>query len=361
MQLTLDHTWLDNLQSKGPIIIAGPCSAESEEQLIQVAHALKDQPITYLRAGIWKPRTRPNCFEGIGAPALEWMKAAKKVSGLHTIIEVAKPAHVELALKAEIDALWIGARTTANPFAVQEIAQTLRGVDIPVLIKNPINPDLSLWLGAIERFNLQGIKKLMVIHRGFSTFSSQQYRNEPMWKIPMELKRRHPHLPIICDPSHIGGTRELIAPLAQKAYDLDFNGLMIETHPHPEKALSDAKQQIPPTILKELLTQLDRRSNQYHSKEVQRKIDNFREIIDDIDFRIIEALKEREEIVKEIGILKSNSKMTAFQVDRLDQLLKMRKLLGSQLGLDEQFISEVFNSIHENSVKVQTQIMHHLQ
>ncbi|MCK5663198.1 MAG: hypothetical protein KAI17_06910, partial [Thiotrichaceae bacterium] len=250
MQLELDQLWLDQTLSSAQMLIAGPCSAESEEQLLTAAHALKAlQNIKFFRAGVWKPRTRPNCFEGIGVPALGWLQKVKQETNLKIIIEVATKYHVEQAFKHGIDALWIGARTTANPFAVEEIARAVEGTDIPVFIKNPINPDLSLWLGAIERFQIRGITKIMAIHRGFSTFATSKYRNDPMWKIPMELKRLHPELPIICDPSHIGGTRELIAPLSQKAYNLGFNGLMVESHPTPDTALSDAKQQVTPQVL----------------------------------------------------------------------------------------------------------------
>lgn len=358
MKLDLDLNWLQQILSNGPLLIAGPCSAESESQLLEVAHNIKNlSGITYFRAGVWKPRTRPNCFEGIGAPALSWLQQVKKQTGLKVVIEVANANHTQLALEAGIDALWIGARTSANPFAVEEIARAVEGRDVPVLVKNPINPDLSLWLGAIERFQNRGIKKLMTIHRGFSTFSTQKYRNAPMWKIPMELKQLYPELPIICDPSHITGNRELIQSVSQKAYDVGFDGLMIETHPQPERALSDAAQQVTPNQLTEIISRLVYKSPGCIDSDVQERIAHFRDLIDEVDAHIIESLKQRQEIVLEIGKLKGEHQMTAFQVQRLDELLNMRKQLAKSLGINEHLINDIFHSIHEDSVKVQTNLM----
>lgn len=358
MQLKLDHTWLKETLSTYPILIAGPCSAESEAQLLDVAHNLKNiTNIQYFRAGVWKPRTRPNCFEGIGVAALKWLQAVKEQTGLKIMIEVANANHVEQALAHGVDALWIGARTTANPFAVEEIATAVESIDVPVFVKNPINPDLALWMGAIERLQNRGITKIMAIHRGFSTFSSQKYRNSPMWKIPMELKRIFPELPIICDPSHIGGQRAFIASLSQKAYDLGLDGLMIETHPDPSSALSDSKQQITPEVLKETLARLIYKTSTIDNNDVKKQINHYRELIDDIDIQILDSLKERQNIVKDIGVLKRSHKMTAFQVQRLDELLDMRRSMGINLGLSEDLVHEVFNSIHEDSVRFQTKII----
>lgn len=357
--MNLDEVWISkHFNIDHPYVIAGPCSAESETQVLEIAKQIQNAPqVKLFRAGVWKPRTRPGCFEGVGEPALKWLQKVKNIYNLEVTTEVAKAEHVEAALKHEIDVLWIGARTTANPFAVQEIADALKGVDIPVFVKNPINPDLSLWLGSMERLNSAGITKLAAIHRGFSHYGKSQYRNPPLWKIPIELKREIPSLPIISDPSHITGTRELIAPTSQKALNIGFNGLMIETHHNPEIALSDSAQQITPETLIKLLTDLQLRAQSDVKTIVPEKIEKLRLLIDEIDLTILQSLKKRMKIVKEIGELKTKYNITALQIDRMDEVLNSRKIEAKQLGLNEKFIQELFNSIHEISVKEQTQLM----
>ncbi|RPJ77889.1 MAG: 3-deoxy-7-phosphoheptulonate synthase [Alphaproteobacteria bacterium] len=358
MKIDLISSWLPNFVNNGePLVIAGPCSAESLEQMLTTAHALKDIPaVKIFRAGIWKPRTRPNNFEGLGEIALPWLAEVKKQTGLLTTTEVATAKHVELCLKHGVDILWIGARTTANPFSVQEIADSLKGVDIPVMIKNPINADLQLWIGAIERINSAGITKLMAIHRGFSVADKLEFRNDPLWRIPMELKVKFPALPLICDPSHITGERELIQKVCQKAMDLDMNGLIIETHPDPTKAWSDAAQQVTPLKLKTILSELSLKTEYSNNADFGAQLNNLRNQIDRLDNELLHTIKLRKDIVEKIAKAKLEQNITALQRNRFDQLMKERMDAGKNLGLEESFIKEIFDAIHEQSVKIQTDI-----
>lgn len=339
-----------------PLIISGPCSAETADQVLTTARQLKAIGVNVYRAGVWKPRTRPNSFEGVGSEALEWLKLVKKETGMLTAVEVANVKHVYEALKAGIDILWIGARTTVNPFAVQEIADALKGVDIPVLVKNPINPDIELWIGAMERINAAGITKIGAIHRGFSSYEHAKYRNPPKWQIPIELKRRVPGLPIICDPSHIGGARELIAPISQKALDLDMDGLMIESHPEPDEAWSDAKQQITPSSLETILENLVQRA--VHPENIPlNQLDDLRQSIDEYDKELIQILGERMKCAMEIGAYKKNNEMTILQTNRWDEVLRSRMNLGEDLGLSNELILPIFKAIHQESINKQEQIL----
>lgn len=346
-------SWIDNVT--GPLVIAGPCSAESEEQVIETAKELrKNSQVKIIRAGIWKPRTRPNNFEGLGEIALPWLANVKKETGLLTTTEVATAKHVELALKYGIDVLWIGARTTANPFSVQEIADALKGVDIPVMIKNPINADLQLWIGALERISAVGITKLLAIHRGFSVAHQLELRNDPIWRIPIELKLRFPTLPMICDPSHITGKRELIEGICQKAMDLNMDGLIIETHLNPTMAWSDAAQQITPARLMEILVKLILKSPNSSDVNFDHLLENLRNQIDRLDHEIIHTLKHRKDIVLKIAEAKQEKNITALQLKRFNDLILERVQAGISIGLDEEFIKNIFDSIHDNSVKIQT-------
>ena len=344
-----------NLQKeeKRPLVLAGPCSAESLEQVLTTAHKLKDSGINIFRAGVWKPRTKPGSFEGHGEKALPWLKQVKEETGMLIATEVATPEHVDAALKAGVDIFWIGARTTANPFAVQAIANSLRGIDIPVLVKNPINPDLELWIGALERLNGEGIKRLGVIHRGFSSYDHKIYRYEPMWQIPIELKRRIKDLPIICDPSHMGGKRELIAPISQQAMDLGMDGLIIESHCNPDNAWSDSSQQITPETLDYILSTLVIR-NEPQSTE---NISLLRHQIDDIDNQIIEELAKRMRICREIGVYKKEHDMTIVHNDRYSEIIDKRGEQGSKLGVDQDCIKNIFGLIHQESVRQQYEII----
>lgn len=339
---------------KIPWVIAGPCSAESEKQVLSIARKLVKSPhVKVFRAGVWKPRTRPNTFEGVGEVGLEWLKAVKAETSLLTTTEVANKQHVELCLENKVDILWIGARTTVNPFLVQEIANSLKGVDVPVLVKNPINAELGLWLGAIERLYNAGIKKLAAIHRGFSTYVRMAYRNNPNWQIPIELKRLLPNLPLICDPSHIGGHRDFIEPISQTALDLGIKGLMIETHNNPERALSDSKQQITPTALMKLLDKLRARNTAITDEQVKRQIARLRTEISHADSQIIQDLAERMKWVEEIGKLKQEHKIPVLQINRWEHLLKDHMAKAKQLGLESEFIKAVFELIHAEAVKRQ--------
>lgn len=341
-----------------PLVISGPCSAESEDQLVSTAKLLAKEPkINVLRAGIWKPRTRPNTFEGIGAAALPWLQSAKAETGLPTSVEVANPYHIEECLKHDVDILWLGARTTVNPFTVQEIADALKGVDIPVMVKNPINPDLALWMGAMERLNQAGITKLAAIHRGFSTFEKTKYRNLPMWNIPIELRRQIPDLPIICDPSHICGNRELLLEVSQKAMDLNFNGLMLESHINPEKALSDAAQQLTPDALSAMLTDVALRQPSSDDASFLQTLEELRSDIDTIDNEIIQIMGRRMDIVEKIGEFKANKNITILQTKRWDDILKSRLQKGHDKGLTEKFIIRMFEAIHQESIRKQTDVM----
>jgi chorismate mutase len=358
MKIDSISSWLPNFNSNGePLVIAGPCSAESLEQMLATAHAFKNIPaVKIFRAGIWKPRTRPNNFEGLGEIALPWLAEVKKQTGLLTTTEVATAKHVELCLKHGVDVLWIGARTTANPFSVQEIADALKGVNIPVMIKNPINADLQLWIGAIERINNAGINKIIAIHRGFSVADKLEFRNDPLWRIPMELKVKFPELPLICDPSHITGDRELIQKVCQKAMDLNMNGLIVETHPTPETAWSDAAQQVTPERLKTILSQLSIKTEFSNNADFGTELNNLRNQIDRLDNELIHTLKLRKDVVEKIANAKIEQKITALQRNRFDQLMKERMDAGKSLGLEESFIKEIFDAIHDQSVKLQTDL-----
>lgn len=352
--MELDLQWL-NLPSDNEklTVIAGPCSAETEEQVIETARQLAYKGCHIFRAGVWKPRTKPGGFEGNGEAALPWLKRVKEETGMLTSTEVATPEHVELALKYDIDILWVGARTSANPFAMQAIADSLQGVDIPVLVKNPVNPDLELWIGAMERINQAGVKRIAAIHRGFSSYDKKIYRNLPMWQIPIELRRRIPELPIFCDPSHIGGRRELIAPLCQQAMDLGFDGLIIECHCDPDKAWSDAKQQITPDILDYILGLLVIRDQSVTTEGISA----LRKQIDDLDNQLMELLSKRMRVCREIGHYKKEHNMTVLQTSRYNEILNKRGAQGSLCGMDPNFIKTIFEAVHEESVRQQIEII----
>jgi len=338
-----------------PFVIAGPCSAETEEQVFKTVRAItsKTNKVNMLRAGIWKPRTRPNTFEGVGPVGLPWVINAGKEAGLPVCVEVANPLHVELCLKMGIDLLWIGARTTVSPFIIQEIAESLKGVDIPVMIKNPVNPDLDLWLGAVERFNNVGIKKLAVIHRGFSAYEKTIYRNPPMWEIPIELRRRHPEIPIIVDPSHMGGSRDLIQPLSQQAMDMGFDGLMIESHIQPDNAWSDAKQQLTPEVLGKILEDLVVRQANVPQDEFK-SLHELRARIDRIDNYIVELMGERMGISEEIGKFKKEHGLAIHQAARWSSIVQGALSNGRNIKLSDAFILKVFQQIHNESIRHQS-------
>lgn len=353
MKIAPLNSWFPTYNT--PLVMAGPCSAESREQILKTAHELCKIPaVKVFRAGIWKPRTRPNNFEGLGEIALPWLADVKKETGLLVTTEVATAKHVEQCLKHGVDILWIGARTTANPFSVQEIADSLKGVDIPVMVKNPINADLQLWIGALERLNQAGINKLMAIHRGFSVADKLEFRNDPLWRIPVELKLKFPELPLLCDPSHIAGDRNLIQKVCQKALDLDMNGLIIECHPDPDKAWSDASQQVTPFALNEILNSLSVKQETTADKQFTHDLNNLRDQIDRIDDEIIHTLSLRKSVVEKIAQAKINQNITALQLSRFDQLMKKRMESAAHLGLDCDFVKEIFNAIHEDSIRIQT-------
>ena len=345
-----------------PLLIAGPCSAETEDQLLATAHLLaKTGKVSVLRAGIWKPRTRPGEFEGIGSIGLTWLKRAKEETGLPTAVEVANAKHVEEALAAGVDILWVGARSTVNPFTVQEIADALKGVDIPVMVKNPVNPDLQLWVGALERINNAGITKLAAIHRGFSSFEKTAFRNEPMWELAIQLKTLCPELPIINDPSHICGNRELIQYVSQKALDLDMQGLMIESHLDPSVAWTDAKQQLTPAALSDLLELLTQRKPESADKKFVDKLADLRTHIDKIDDQIIQKIAERMQVVQNIGEFKRDNGVTILQVNRWDQIMNKRSAFAKALNLDLNFTAKLLELIHSESIRKQTEIMNNKQ
>ena len=348
--------WLPNIDN--PLLISGPCSLESEEQTMATARELaKDKRVFVYRGGIWKPRTRPGSFEGMGSVALEWLSNVKKETGLLTGTEVANVQHVEECLKAGIDVLWIGARSTASPFTVQEIADALRGTDQIVMVKNPVNPDIQLWIGAFERLSQAGIKNLVAIHRGFTPFGESKYRNYPSWKTVIELRQLMPNLPIICDPSHISGKREYLFEISQKAFDLGLDGLMIESHIDPSCALSDKDQQVTPADLRKILDKLVIKYTSSNDPLFENMLDKLRSRIDGIDHEIIEILASRMEIVKQIANYKKQNKVTALQINRWTQILEDRINLAHKLNLDESFIKIIFQLIHEDSVRQQTEIM----
>jgi len=343
---------------KKPFIIAGPCSAESEEQVLATAKELtKIEQVQVFRAGIWKPRTRPNAFEGVGAVGLKWLKKVKEQTGLLTTVEAANAQHVEQCLKAGIDIIWIGARTTVNPFTVQEIADALKGVDMMVMVKNPINTDLQIWMGAIERLNNVGIDKVIAIHRGFSSLSQNKFRNAPNWQLPIELKILMPDIPVICDPSHIAGKRDLLLPVAQEALDLDMDGLMIETHIDPDHAKSDAQQQITPARLKELLSQLVFRSAVSGNLEFSNRLEQLRKRIDKIDLDIIDILAARMQLVEEIGLYKKENSVTILQLERWNTIIKNIVQQAENLGMDTEFPKKIYQLVHEESIRIQTEVM----
>jgi len=341
-----------------PFIIAGPCSAESFDQLSETAKHLSQLPVDLFRAGVWKPRTRPGSFEGKGLEALEWLQDIKQQYGLPIAIEVAEPQHIDLALKYNIDVLWIGARTTVNPFQVQRLADALKGVVMPVMIKNPVNPDVDLWQGAIERIEGAGIKDIAAIHRGFSGYNTaSKYRNQPNWPIPIELKRRNPNLPVITDPSHIGGKRELVASLSQKAMDMGFDGLMIETHPDPEHALTDAAQQVTPDVLKEILQNLNIRSQHPADANMTTSLEYLRQIMDTLDAEIIDLLARRMELSEKMGVVKKDSNITTYQPDRWRDIIETRSERAVQLNLSKEFIISLYQIIHDESIRKQLEIL----
>ncbi len=355
MKISTFSSWFP--QSDFPFVMAGPCSAESREQILATAHELKkNTSIKVFRAGIWKPRTRPNNFEGLGEIALPWLAEVKKETGLFVTTEVATAKHVELCLKHGVDILWIGARTTANPFSVQEIADALKGVDIPVMVKKPINADLQLWIGALERINQAGITKLIAVHRGFSVADKLEFRNDPLWRIPMELKIKFPELPTFCDPSHIAGDRNLILKVCQKAMDLDMNGLMIECHPDPDKAWSDASQQVTPSVLASIISSLSIKNETSNDEQFTNELVNLRGQIDRLDEELLHTLKLRKNVVEKIALAKIRQNITALQRSRYDQLMKERIASAIKHDLDSEFIKEIFNAIHEESIKTQTDL-----
>jgi len=351
--MKLESILLPGIDPERPLVIAGPCSAETEEQVMSIAKQLVENGIKIMRAGIWKPRTKPGGFEGVGSDGLAWLKRVKQETGMYVSTEVATQKHVYEALKFGIDMLWIGARTTANPFAVQEIAEALKGVDIPVLVKNPVNPDLELWIGALERLSNVGLTKLGAIHRGFSSYDKKIYRNLPQWHIPIELKRRYPDLPVICDPSHIGGKRDLIQPLSQQAMDLNYEGLIIETHCNPDAAWSDKDQQVTPARLREILDALIIREGKQSTEDLS----DLRKQIDQLDDQLLELLAKRMRVSCEIGTFKKEHNMLIVQTDRYDEILSKRIAQASDMGMNPEFMRVVLEAIHEESVRQQVEIM----
>ena len=344
-------------KSKRPIIGAGPCSAESEEQVMQVATSLANKGVTFFRAGIWKPRTKPGCFEGVGKIGLPWLKRVREELSIPVATEVATPEHVEQSLAAGVDILWIGARTTANPFAVQELADSLRGVDVPVLVKNPVNPDIELWIGALERLNNAGVTRLGCIHRGFSSYGEKIFRNAPQWQLPLELKRRLPQLPMLCDPSHIAGKRELLAMLSQEAMDLNFDGLMIETHCQPECALSDNRQQVVPGELFVILDRLVHRTTCGESNEITR----YRALLDEIDNDLMHLIAKRMQIAREIGEIKREKGLTVFQPFRYNEVMERYTADSALHSLDVEAMKDIFEVIHSESIRQQLRIVNDIQ
>lgn len=352
-----NRKWLDDLQLNHPVVIAGPCSAETEEQVLKIAHELKDTDVSYFRAGIWKPRTRPGMFEGVGALGLKWLQRVKKETGLKVATEVANKDHVKLALEHDIDMLWIGARSTVSPFIVQEIADELQGTDKIVLVKNPVNPDLSLWLGALERLHRANIKNLGVIHRGFSTYEKTKYRNIPEWQLPIELQNKYPELPLICDPSHITGKREMVFDVSQMALDLNFDGLMIETHTQPDEAWSDAAQQITPKMLIQMMEDLCIREETTSEEDYLNQLGVLRSQIDVIDYQLIDLFKKRMSISDDIGTLKKEKNVAVLQNSRWHNILEKMMKEGKEKGLSKEFISRIYKAIHQESINRQEKIV----
>ena len=351
------RSWLENFNLPHPLVIAGPCSAETEGQVLKIAHELKDTDVTVYRAGIWKPRTRPGMFEGVGAIGLGWLKKVKEETGLLTATEVANKDHVKLAIENDVDILWIGARSTVSPFIVQEIADALEGTDKIVLVKNPVNPDLSLWLGGVERLYTANIKNLGLIHRGFSTYEKTKFRNIPEWQIAIEVKNRFPDLPMICDPSHIAGRRDLIFDLSQAALDLNFEGLMIETHWDPDNAWSDAKQQVTPIRLVEIMKDLKVRKKTTEEEAYKHELNTLRAQIDVVDQTLLDTLGKRMKVAKEIGNLKLANNVAVLQNKRWNEILGKMILEGQERELSEEFILRVFKAIHQESINKQEKIL----
>ncbi|XLS29951.1 chorismate mutase [Flavobacteriaceae bacterium M23B6Z8] len=351
------RSWLDQFGLTHPLVIAGPCSAETEEQVLKTAHELKDSDVSVLRAGIWKPRTRPGMFEGVGAIGLKWLQKAKQETGMLTATEVANPVHVQLAIDHDVDILWIGARSTVSPFIIQEIADSLNGTDKIVLVKNPVNPDLALWLGAVERLYKSDIKKLGVIHRGFSTYEKTKYRNIPEWQLPIELQNRFPDLPLICDPSHITGNREMIFDVCQTALDLNYDGLMVETHIDPENAWSDAAQQVTPSTLIQIMKDLRIRKETDEEADYNNRISNLRAQIDVIDNQLLDILGKRMKVADGIGELKKQKNVAVLQSKRWNEILGKMILEGEGRGLSEEFVLRMFKAIHQESINHQEKII----
>lgn len=351
------RTWLDDFGLNHPLVIAGPCSAETEAQVLTIAHQLKDSDAKVLRAGIWKPRTRPGNFEGVGALGLKWLQKAKQETGMLIATEVANANHVDLALQHDVDILWVGARSTVSPFIVQEIAEALKGTDKTVLIKNPVNPDLGLWLGAVERFYTADVKNLGVIHRGFSTYEKTRYRNNPEWQIAIDLQNRFPDLPLILDPSHIAGRRDIIFDLCQTALDLNYDGIMVETHHTPDKAWSDAAQQITPETLIQYTKDLIIRKEVGEAVEFKNKINTLRTKIDVIDHQLIDMLGKRMDVADDIGVLKREHNVAVLQSKRWNEILGKMILQGEEKQLSEEFILRVFKAIHQESINHQEKII----
>ena len=352
-----NRKWLDDLHLNHPVVIAGPCSAETEEQVLKIAHSLKNTDVSFFRAGIWKPRTRPGMFEGVGALGLKWLQRVKEETGLKIATEVANKDHVKLALEHDIDMLWIGARSTVSPFIIQEIADELEGTDKIILVKNPVNPDLPLWIGALERLQRAGIKNLGVIHRGFSTYEKTKYRNIPEWQLAIELQNKFPNLPLICDPSHITGKRDLIFDVSQTALDLNFDGLMIETHCNPDAAWSDAAQQITPEQLIKIMANLRIRNTSVNEKNYVSQLGDLRSRIDIIDDQLLDLLKKRMDIADEIGALKKTNNVAILQNTRWHEILGKVILEGEQRNLSEEFVIQVFKAIHQESINRQERVV----
>ena len=357
MENTNFRTWLDDMNLDHPLVIAGPCSAETEEQVLKIAHELKDTDATVFRSGVWKPRTRPGMFEGVGAIGLDWLKKVKEQTGLLTSTEVANKDHVKLALEADIDILWIGARSTVSPFIIQEIADALNGTDKIVLVKNPVNPDVALWLGGIERLYTANIKKLGLIHRGFSSHGKSKYRNNPEWQIAVEVQNRFPDLPLICDPSHITGKRDMIFDTCQMALDLNFDGLMVESHWDPDNAWSDAAQQVTPSTLVQIMKDLKIRKTTTDEESYQSELQNLRAQIDVADQTILDALGQRMKVAESIGELKKANNVAVLQSKRWNEILGKMVLEGEERGLSEEFILRLFKAIHQESINHQEQIV----
>jgi len=349
--------WLNDFGLSHPLVIGGPCSAETEEQVLKIAHELKDTDVTVLRAGIWKPRTRPGMFEGVGAIGLKWLQKAKQETGLLTATEVANAVHVKLAIEHDVDILWIGARSTVSPFIMQEIADALEGTDKVILVKNPVNPDLALWLGGVERLYTANIKKLGLIHRGFSSYEKSKYRNNPEWQIAVEAQNRFPDLPMICDPSHIAGRRDLLFDICQMALDLNYDGLMVETHWDPDNAWSDAAQQVTPTVLVQIMKDLKIRKETNQEEAYNISLNTLRAQIDIADQTILDTLGKRMKVAEEIGSLKKSKNVAVLQNKRWNEILGKMILEGKDRNLSEEFILKIFKAIHQESINHQEEIV----